>query len=74
MRDMKSYCGVLLDDNNRKPVCRLWFNGSQKYLGLFDEQKQEERIPIEDLEDIYNHAERLKATVRNYDNPTDGAD
>ena len=26
MRDTKSYCGILLDDNNRKPVCRLHFN------------------------------------------------
>lgn len=22
MRDTKSYCGILLDDNNRKPICR----------------------------------------------------
>lgn len=39
MRDTQSYCGVLLDDNNRKPICRLLFNSSQKYLGLLDEQK-----------------------------------
>src|SRR5699024_4173156 len=25
-RDTKSYFGVLLDDNNRKPICRLHFN------------------------------------------------
>src|SRR5690606_17940041 len=30
MRDTKSYCGILLDDNNRKPICRLRFNFSQK--------------------------------------------
>ena len=36
MRDTKSYCGILLDDNNRKPICRLRFNYSQKYIGLFD--------------------------------------
>lgn len=41
MRDSKSYCAILLDNNNRKPVCRLWFNRSQYYLGLFDEQKNE---------------------------------
>ena len=28
MRDTKSYCGILLDDNNRKPICRLRFNYS----------------------------------------------
>ncbi len=35
-RDTKSYMGILLDDNNRKPVCRLWFNSKQKYLGVLD--------------------------------------
>ena len=39
-RDAKSYFAVLLDNNNRKPIARLWFNGKkQKYLGLFDEQQ-----------------------------------
>src|SRR3546814_6517260 len=27
MRDAKTYCAVLLDDNNRKPIARLHFNG-----------------------------------------------
>ena len=67
IRDMKSYCGVLLDNNNRKPICRLWFNGSQKYLGLFDEQKREEKIPINELDDIYTYADRLKATIAYYE-------
>ncbi len=26
MRDAQSYCAILLDDNNRKPICRLRFN------------------------------------------------
>lgn len=66
-RDTKSYCGILLDDNNRKPICRLHFNRTQKYLGVFDEDKQEERIPIDRVEDIYLHAERLRTTARQYD-------
>lgn len=67
MRDTQSYCGVLLDDNNRKPICRLHFNGKQKYLGLFNADKTEERIPIESVDDIYAHSERLKKTVGFYD-------
>ena len=31
-RDTQSYFGVLLDDNNRKPLCRLHFNTKQKYI------------------------------------------
>lgn len=25
MRDIKTYCGILLDDNNQQPICRLHF-------------------------------------------------
>ena len=70
MRDMKNFCSILLDHNNRKPICRLWFNRSQKYLGLIDQQKEEERVAIDDLDDIYRYADRLKATVRSYDQTT----
>lgn len=66
-RDTKSYFGVLLDNNNRKPICRLWFNRSQKYLGVFNEEKAEERLPIERLDDIYQHADKLKAAVGYYE-------
>ena len=66
MRDTKNYCGILLDDNNRKPICRLHFNTSQKYLGLFDEERNEERISIEGLDDIFQYGERLKNMVRLY--------
>jgi hypothetical protein len=31
MRDVQSYCGILLDDNNRKPICCFHFNAAQKY-------------------------------------------
>ena len=63
MRDVRSYCSVLLDDNNRKPICRLRFNRSQKYIGLFNNQREEEIVPIDGIDDIYQYADRLKATV-----------
>jgi hypothetical protein len=62
-RDTKTYFGILLDDNNRKPIARLWFNRSKKYLGLFDDNKVEIRIPITKVEDIYAHADHLRTTV-----------
>jgi len=65
-RDAKTYCGVLLDDNNRKPIARLWLNRSKKYLGVFDESKVETRIPIDDVEEIYRHAGVLRQTVARY--------
>ena len=73
MRDVKSYCGVLLDDNNRQPICRLHFNSAQKYLGVFDPEKNEERIPIEALDEIYDHAAALQAVLGFYDRESEVA-
>lgn len=65
-RDTKSYFGVLIDDNNRKPLCRLHFNRNQKYLGLFDLEKNETRHPIKSLDDIYSFADIIRATASLY--------
>ena len=65
-RDGKSYYAVILDNNNRKPIARLWFNRKQRYLGVFDKNKAETRIPIQSLEEIYSHADQLRNTVTNY--------
>lgn len=67
-RDTQSYFGVLLDDNNRKPIARLHFNRAQKYLGTFDAEKNETRHPINVLDDIFEFSETLKATARLYEN------
>lgn len=66
LRDAKSYCGVLFDNNNRKPLCRLHFNRSNKYVGFFNDKKEEENILIESVEDIFKYADRLKAIVQYY--------
>lgn len=67
IRDQKSYCSVLLDDNNRKPICRLWFNSAQKYLGTFDAEKNETRNAIGTIDDIYNFEDELRETALRYD-------
>ena len=66
MRDTKSYCGILLDDNNRKPICRLHFNSAQKYIGLFS-SKKETRMRIDLLEDIFKYSEQIKSVVVEYE-------
>lgn len=65
-RDAKSYFAVLLDDNNRKPIARLHFNSRQKYLGLLDTEKVETRHPIEELDEIYAHADAIREAVARY--------
>lgn len=65
-RDTQSYFGILLDDNNRKPICRLHFNRLQKYIGIFDQEKNETRHPISSLDEIYDFADQLRATISFY--------
>jgi hypothetical protein len=70
IRDTQRYCGILLDDNNRKPICRLYFNTKQKYIGIIDDEidtKKEDRIPINELNEIYNLSDRLKNVVKWFD-------
>lgn len=69
MRDAKTYCAVLFDDNNRKPICRLWFHGSKRCISFFDEQRQEERLQLGDLNEIFKHADRIRAAVSRYLTP-----
>lgn len=66
-RDTINYFGVLLDDNNRKPICRLHLNTAKKYLGLFDENKKEEKIPLHNIDEIYLYSDRLISAALRYD-------
>ncbi|MFD2551365.1 type I restriction endonuclease [Bizionia sediminis] len=65
-RDTQSYFGVLLDDNNRKPICRLHLNSGTKYISLFDQNKTEIREKIESIDDIYKFENQLLNTIENY--------
>lgn len=73
MRDAQSYCAILLDDNNRKPICRLRFNNLQNLrLGIFNEKKEELIQQLESIDDIFNFAEQLKATIATYESSAQG--
>ncbi len=66
-RDTQSYFGILLDDNNRKPLCLLHLNGSKKYISLFNENKTEAKISIASIDDIYQFEKELLDTVTLYE-------
>lgn len=65
-RDTQSYFGILVDDNNRRPLCRLHFNRAQKYIGLMDENRVEKRHPINGLDDIYQFTSEIRAAAKLY--------
>ena len=74
IRDHKSYCSVLLDDNNNYQVVRLYFNnGKHMQIGLFDSfekydsgTKKVNFESIKDLKDLYNFEENIVHTVEIY--------
>ena len=66
-RDAQTYFAILLDDNNRKPVCRLYLNGNKKQLAVFDENKKEVKNEIKSLDDIFSFSDLLLQIVANYD-------
>ncbi len=65
MRDSKSYCAILLDDNNRKPIARLRFNSpTTKHLGTFDSEKNEQLHPIEEPVEIFKFKDAIVERIR----------
>jgi predicted type IV restriction endonuclease len=63
IRDSKSYCAILLDDNNRKSLARLHFNSlTTRYVGTFV-AKSETRHLITALTDIYKLEGEIVARI-----------
>jgi hypothetical protein len=67
-RDGMSFFSILLDDSIRKPICKLYLNGSKKYLATFDQDKNETKHEITTLDDIYKYAEVIEQTPAFYMN------
>lgn len=67
-RDRQSYFGILLDDNNRKPICRLYFNGVKKWaIGIWVAREEEKfDITAGSPQEIFKYKEKILASVRHY--------
>lgn len=66
-RDAQYYFAILLDDNNRKTICRLYLNGNKKYFAILDENKKEIKTEIQSLDNLYDFSDKLLEIVENYD-------
>lgn len=66
-RDTRSYFGILLDDNNRKPICRLYLNTGKKYLATFDANKKEIKHLLDKIDDIYKYETEILAILKKYE-------
>lgn len=63
MRSARDYCSVILDDSNRKKICRLRLKTNNLRLGLFDREEHEERVQLRDLDSIFSYADRLRSVI-----------
>ena len=66
-RDSQSYFSILVDDTNRRPVCRLYFNiPENKQISFIGEDKKEVKYKIQTLNDIFDYSEQLISTIGKY--------
>lgn len=66
LKDNLSYCSVLLDGNTWKWICRLYFNSTQRVVAISKEDKTENRIPIKEIDDLYDLKTELTASLARY--------
>jgi len=66
-RDAQTYFAILLDDNNRKTICRMYFNSSRKHIAFIDEQKKEVKFEIKSLNDIFLYSDYLMKTIQSFE-------
>lgn len=65
-RDTLSYLNILVDDNKLKLICRLYLNGSKKYISIVDDSKKEIKYELLKLDDIFNFSEKLIETTQKF--------
>ena len=61
IRDAKNYCTVIIDDNDRKLVCRFFFNNpNNKRLVVWNKETENwDKYPLADLDSLYDHSDIL---------------
>lgn len=65
-RDAQSYFSVLLDDNNRKPICRLFLTDNKKQMVIINASRNEEKVELNSLDDIYQYSDKLVIALTSY--------
>lgn len=62
-RDAQSYFAILLDDNNRKTICRLYLGSAKKYFVVLDENKKEVKHEITSVDEIFTYSNVLLEVI-----------
>ncbi len=65
MRDAKSYCAIIFDDNNRRTICRFHFGARKNAISVFTPD-EEQRFELERVTDIYKYSDAISSAVSQY--------
>lgn len=66
-RDAKTYFAIFVDDNNRKPVCRLYLNSpTNRQISFIGDDKKETKYKISSIDEIYQYSTLLQEIVEKY--------
>lgn len=65
-RDTESYFGILFQNNNRKPICRLILDKKKMQILIPDEKKSFTRHYIDSLNDLYDYKDQLLNVIKLY--------
>lgn len=66
-RDAQTYFAIFIDNNNRKPVCRLYLDSeTNKRITFVDEAKKEHHNKISSIDDIYQYADEIIAAAKRF--------
>lgn len=65
IRDAKSYCAILFDDNNRRPICRFYFGKTKMAITVFTPEG-EKKQDISGVNELYKHKAMILAAVSQY--------
>ena len=65
-KDNERYMAILYKNKTTKWLCRLYFNGSKRYITIPDENKKECRIDINNVYEIESHIDEIKNALNRY--------
>lgn len=65
-KQTESYLAILYKNNTRKWICRINLYSAQKTIIFPDENKKEQKYPVNSIDDINNFAENIISSAKRY--------
>lgn len=65
VRDAKTYCAILFEDNNRQPIVRLYYRKTKLSLVIFD-VSEGSKFEIGKISQLYKHKSNILTAIKNY--------